>query len=98
MSCSSRQFANRRASLPPPASGRDDRDPVARVELPGHVVGEQRHRGEVVDREVEEALDLTGVQVDGHDPVGAGDGEHVGEEARGDRLAPSAFRSWRAYP
>ena len=45
----------------------------------GHVVGEQRHRGEVVDREVEEALDLAGVQVDGDDAVGAGDGEQVGE-------------------
>ena len=66
---------------------RDDRDPDARVELVGHVVGEQRHRGEVVDREVEEALDLTGVQVDRHDAVRARDGEHVGEQPRGDRLA-----------
>ena len=46
-----------------------------------------RHRGEVVDREVEEALDLAGVQVDGDDAVGARGGEHVGDEARGDRLA-----------
>ena len=53
----------------------------------GEVVGEQRHRGEVVDREVEEALDLTGVQVDGHDAVGARDGEQVGEQPGGDRLA-----------
>ena len=37
---------------------------------------------------VEEALDLAGVQVDGDDPVGAGDGEQVGEQAGGDRLAP----------
>ena len=33
-------------------------------------------------------LDLAGVQVDGHDAVGTGGGEHVGDEARGDRLAP----------
>ena len=51
------------------------------------ILDEHRHRGEVVDREVEEALDLTGVQVDGHDAVGAGRGEHVGDETRGDRLA-----------
>ena len=37
-------------------------------------------RVEVVDGEVEEALDLAGVQVHGDDVVAAGDGEHVGDE------------------
>ena len=68
--------------------GRDDGDRFAR-DLATHVVGEQRDRGEVVDREVEEALDLPGVQVDGDDAVGTGRGEQVGEESRGDRLARS---------
>ena len=36
------------------------------------VVGQQRQREQVVDRAVEEALDLGGVQVDGHEPVRAG--------------------------
>ena len=68
--------------------GRDDRDAVRRGRASSAMwFGEQRHRGEVVHREVEEALDLAGVQVDGDDAVGAGDGEHVGDEARGDRLA-----------
>ena len=53
--------------------GRDHRD-VA-IEPLGEVLREQRHRGEVVDGEVEEALGLAGVQVDGHDAVGAGDGD-----------------------
>ena len=74
-----RQLAKRRASLPPPASG--DTTTTSPSTSLGQVVGEQRHRGEVVDREVEEALDLTGVQVDGDDAVGAGDGEQVGERA-----------------
>ena len=72
-------------SLPPPASG------VTTVTSPssrcGEVLGEQRHRGEVVDGEVEEALGLAGVQVDGHDAVGAGDGDAVGEQPGADRLA-----------
>ena len=54
-----------------PMSGRDDGE-VAQVELVLEVVQQHRHREEVVDRPVEEALDLRGVQVDGHDPVGAG--------------------------
>src|SRR5258708_28766829 len=40
------------------------------------------HRGQVVDGVVEEALDLTGVQVDGHDAIRARGREHVGDETR----------------
>ena len=87
MPCSSRQFANRRASLPPPASGETTVTWCFESRSCAMYVGEQRHRGEVVDREVEEALDLAGVQVDGDDAVGAGDREHVGDQPRGDRLA-----------
>ena len=64
--------ANRRASLPPPASGA-----TTVTASPGsacdEVLHEHGHCREVVDREVEEALDLAGVQVDGHDAVGARD-------------------------
>src|SRR5258708_31937887 len=45
------------------------------------------HRGQVVEGVVEEALDLTGVEVDGHDAIRARGREHVGDETRGDRLA-----------
>jgi hypothetical protein len=45
----------------------------------------------VVDRAVEEALDLRGVQVDGHQPVGAGGLEQVGDQPGGDRLAAAVL-------
>ena len=41
----------------------------------------------MVDRDVEEALDLLGVQVDRQDAVGAGGGEQVGDELGRDRHA-----------
>ena len=66
-------------------------------------LGQHRDRGEVVDRHVEEALDLTGVEVDGDDAVDARGREHVGDEAGGDRLVaprPSGpvgrSRSWES--
>ena len=48
---------------------------------------EQRQRRHVVDRDREEALDLSGVQVHREHPVGAGQLQHVGDEPRRDRLA-----------
>ena len=47
------------------------------------------HRGgvEVVDRHVEEALDLGGVQVHRQDAVGPGPGDQVGHQLGGDRHA-----------
>ena len=63
--------------------GRHDHD-VAGA-LPLDVVEQDRHGGEMVDGLVEEALDLTGVQVDAHHAVGARDGEHVGDQLGGDR-------------
>ena len=44
-------------------------------------------RVEVVYGEIEEALDLAGMQVHGDDMVAAGDSEHVGDELGGDRRA-----------
>ena len=57
------------------------------LDLALQVLGEQRQRGEVVEGEVEEALDLTGVEVDRDDAVGPGGEEQVGEQPGGDRLA-----------
>src|SRR5471030_345784 len=45
--------------------------------------GQARH---VVDRDLEEALDLAGVQVHRQHAVGTGELKHVGDEARRDRL------------
>ena len=54
--------------------GRDHDQVVAgKPELVLEVGRDQRQRREVVERHVEVALDLAGVQVDRHDPVGAGD-------------------------
>ena len=67
--------------------GGDD-DQVLGVEV--HVVvvlAKQRQCGQVVNRDIEEALDLTLVQVEGDDAVNAGALEQIGDEAGGDRLA-----------
>src|SRR3712207_8096753 len=47
-----------------------------------HVVGQDRECHQVVDRTVEESLDLVGVQVDGDEPAGAGGLEQVGHQPR----------------
>ena len=53
-------------------------DEVARQHVDG---------GQLVDRDVEEALDLALVEVHRQHAVGAGDGDHVGDEPRRDRHA-----------
>ena len=70
-----------------PTSG-ETHNKVVRVEV--HlvvVIGKQRQRGEVVHRDVEEALDLTLVQVKGDDAVDAGGLKQVGDQTGGDGLA-----------
>ena len=57
------------------------------AELAREVVRQDRQGGEMVERRVEIALDLTGVQVDADDTIGAGGREKVGDELRADRLA-----------
>ena len=80
----------RSATRTRPASGATTVTSVAST-LGLDVVGEQRQREQVVDRAVEEALDLRGVQVDGHQPVGAGGLEQVGDQPGGDRLAAAVL-------
>ena len=53
--------------------------------LVAEVVREHVDRGQLVDRDVEEALDLALVEVHREDAVGAGDRDHVGDEAGRDR-------------
>ena len=55
--------------------------------LVAEVVRQHVDRGQLVDRDVEEALDLALVEVHRQDPVGAGDGDHVGDQAGRDRDA-----------
>ena len=66
---------------------RGDDDHVGVVVLGGDVVGEHRQGPQVIDRPIEEPLDLGGVQVHRHDPVSTGSLVEVGHEASGDGLA-----------
>ncbi len=77
------QFGGEVAALlgEPKVHGRHDR--ILQF-LGGEVVAEQVESGEDVAGDREEALDLPGVQIDGHVAVGAGDLEHVGQQAGGD--------------
>ena len=57
------------------------------AELLGIVVDEDGVAEQVVHRDIEEALDLRGVQVHRQDAVGAGGGDHVGHQLGGDGVA-----------
>ena len=62
------------------------------VEVHGLDIGDEDRAGpEVIDGDVEEALDLGGVQFAGHHAVATGCGEHVGYQFRGDGNARTVF-------
>ena len=63
---------------------------LGRFEI-GEVADENRGSEEVVDGDVEEALDLRGVEVDEESAVGAGGDEQVGDELGGDGDAGTVF-------
>ena len=71
--------------LDPAGVGRHDDEVLGQVLL-AIQFDQHRHGREVVDRAVEEALDLAGVEVDRDDALGPGGLEHVGDELGGDRL------------
>ena len=73
--------------LHPAGVGRHHHDVLCDLDVLAQVVGQYGQGGEVIDREVEEALDLPRVQVDRDHPVRPGGGEGVGDELRRDRLA-----------
>ena len=50
------------------------------------VVHKHRVAGQIVHRNVEEALNLRGVEVHGQHPVRAGGGNHIGHQLGGDRV------------
>jgi hypothetical protein len=72
--------------LHPARVGRDDHRLLVEGEV-GDVLGEHRHRGHVVHRDVEEALDLARVKVHGQDPIDPDRLERLGDDPGGDRLA-----------
>ena len=57
------------------------------AELLGVVVHEHGVAQQVVHGDVEEALDLAGMEIHGQHPVSAGGGEHIGHQLGGDGIA-----------
>ena len=52
----------------------------------------------MVDRDIEKALDLRGMEIDKERAIGAGGDEQVGDQFRVIATRGRSFRSWRAYP
>lgn len=69
---------------------RNDRD-VLKVVVLLDVARQDRNRIEIVGRDIEEALDLAGMEIEGEDAVGAGFGDEVGDQLGGDRGAGSGL-------
>ena len=77
----SSRFENARARSTPPASGETTTVVAAEAER-AQLLDQDRHRVQVIERDVEEALDLTGVQVDRERAIGAGRRDQVRDELR----------------
>ena len=60
---------------------------VLKRHVVAHIVKQHRSSGEMIDRTVEEALLLSGMQVNRHNTVGTGCAEQVENQAGGDGLA-----------
>ena len=84
------RLASPRARATPPTSG-DTIDQLAEIEVLLDVAHHHRRGVEVVGRNIEEALDLPGMQVERHHPVGARIGDQVGDELGRDRRARAWF-------
>lgn len=75
--------------------GRHDHQVVV-LEARQNVRRHDRRGIEIVGRDIEESLDLTGMQVDRKDAIGTRDGDEIGDQLGRDRRAGPGFRSWRA--
>ena len=84
------RLASPRARTTPPTSG-DTTMTLPRSKRSLDVAHHHRRGEQVVGRDVEEALDLPGMQVDREHAVGAGAGDEIGDELGRDRRARSEF-------
>ena len=73
------------------AGVRGDHDQVVQGVVLLDVLRQNRHGVHVIDRAVEEALDLVGVEVHGDDAVSAGGLEQVCDQASGNRLTATVL-------
>ncbi len=80
------QGLGHRAGADHAADVRADHDQVFDA-LRADVLQQHRRRVDVVHRDVEETLNLVGVQVDGEHAVDAGAGQHIGHQLGGNRHA-----------
>ena len=76
-------FGKRPGSFNPAGIRRDNNHIVP--EIISYIIDENRCRKQVVHRNVEKSLDLAGMQIHGDDSVGAGNGEHIGNQFGADR-------------
>src|SRR5262249_13349933 len=80
-----------RPRAPHAADVRRDHHELREIEALLDVAYHHRRRVEVVGRDVEEALDLAGMQVERHDAIGASVRDQVGDELRRDGGARPGF-------
>ena len=71
--------------------GRDDHQMVVVVKRSLMSRDEDRRGEQIVGRDVEEALDLPGMEIERQHAVGAGGGDQVGDQLGRDRRARSRF-------
>ena len=87
-SASSRRFASALARTTPPTSG--DTTIRSSILLLPHIAEQHRRRIHVVHRDIEESLDLVGVQIDRQQAIDARARNHVRHQLRRDRHAHRA--------
>ena len=62
------------------------------------MIHQHRNGGEVIHGDVKKPLDLPGVQVNGHHPIGPRHGEHVRQQFGSDGLASSRLTVLAGVP
>ena len=77
-----RRLRERARALDAAGIRRHDDGAVAAVAEHAQLLDQDRHREQVIERDVEEALDLTGVEIHRERAIGAGGGDQIRDELR----------------